>query len=215
MGKGSRVRAARAQKLARKQEHRAQAGHDMPVPFTLPGGWQFLDDDGDDLDDVEFPDEALLDPRHCPVGDTCAGCGGRAGLGANTAAFGRTGGGFDVACATVCRTPCTYWSASSAEADAVSASAYTWKMGSSASGRICTQRPSSESRMPSSRPTVPLAVRCMSSVSVRITVPFKAHGHGAVLCTSVLSGSHATSCESGSTCGASNSSSLARLIRES
>lgn len=95
MGKGRRVRAARAQ----KEERRAQAGHDMPMPFALPGGWQFIDD----LDDVVFPDEALLDPSRCPVDDTCVGCGGRDGLAATTAAFSRPGG-FDVACATVCHT---------------------------------------------------------------------------------------------------------------
>lgn len=99
MGKGRRVRAARAQ----KEERRAQASHDMPVPFALPGGWQFLDDDGDDIDDIVFPDDALLDPSRCPVDDSCVGCGGREGLAANTAAFSKPGG-FDVACATVCRT---------------------------------------------------------------------------------------------------------------
>ncbi|SDN13228.1 hypothetical protein SAMN04488074_1362 [Lentzea albidocapillata subsp. violacea] len=103
MGKGRRVRAARAQKRTSGHEHQGQVDRDSAVPFTLPGGWQFIDDDGDDLDDVVFPDDALLDPSSCPIGHVCVGCGGHEGLAATTAAFSRPGGGFDVACATVCR----------------------------------------------------------------------------------------------------------------
>jgi hypothetical protein len=76
VGRGRRVRAARTQKQAREQ----------------------------DLDDLEFPDDALLDASRCPVDGICVGCGGREALAAKTAAFSRPGGGFDVACATVCRT---------------------------------------------------------------------------------------------------------------
>lgn len=47
------------------------------------------------------PDDELLDTTRCPLGSICAGCGGREGLRAVTAAFSRPDG-YDVACATLC-----------------------------------------------------------------------------------------------------------------
>ncbi|MFC9250665.1 hypothetical protein [Amycolatopsis thailandensis] len=106
-----RRRAARAGKRDARQHphlHHGGLAHVGPVPDGLDlTGWNVMgpDDDFDELDDAVFagPDEALLDTSRCPVAEDCAGCGGTERLHAVTSAFSRPGG-FDVACATLCRT---------------------------------------------------------------------------------------------------------------
>uniref|UniRef100_UPI003F494DCB hypothetical protein n=1 Tax=Amycolatopsis sp. CA-293810 TaxID=3239926 RepID=UPI003F494DCB len=106
-----RRRAARAGKRDLRQHPHLHGGglaHVGPVPDGIGlTGWHVMGpgDDVNDLDDAVFagPDEALLDTSRCPVAGTCAGCGGNGGLRAVTSAFSRPGG-FDVACATLCRT---------------------------------------------------------------------------------------------------------------
>ncbi|GAA3798388.1 MULTISPECIES: hypothetical protein [Amycolatopsis] len=62
--------------------------------------WQ----DEDDLDNLAFdpPRESLKDHSDCPIAPACDGCGATAGLRVATSMFSRPGGGYDVACATVC-----------------------------------------------------------------------------------------------------------------
>lgn len=105
-----RRRATRAGKRNSRQDPHLDGGglaHVGPVPDGLDlTGWHLVGpgDDFAELDDMVFaePDEALLDTSRCPVADTCAGCGGTESLHAVTSAFSKPGG-FDVACATLCR----------------------------------------------------------------------------------------------------------------
>jgi hypothetical protein len=118
MGKETRTRTSRADKLRRRaartsKQHSLQHPHHHdglvhtePVPAGLDlTGWHVMGpgDNFDELDDATFagPDDALLDTSRCPVAESCAGCGGTAGLHAVTSAFS-TPGGFDVGCATLC-----------------------------------------------------------------------------------------------------------------
>lgn len=103
MGKGHRVRAARADKHRRRNQAALRRAATASGP---PGGRHAMESDADldfpdDLD-VTAPNEALFDTTTCPVADTCTGCKARTGLHAVTAAFNRPDGGFDVACTTLC-----------------------------------------------------------------------------------------------------------------
>ena len=102
-------RAARAAKQHPRHDHGRQHHGLVPVGPAPDGldliGWDVMGP-GDDCDDAVFagPDGALLDTSGCPVAEACAGCGGTGnGLYAVTSAFSKPGG-FDVACATLCRT---------------------------------------------------------------------------------------------------------------
>lgn len=100
MGKSQRNRTGRADKQRRRQARAQKAARQGR---GLSGGWHTMDE-LDDMGDFAFapPDEALLDSSDCPVGQECAGCGGRSALRVVASGFSRAGG-FDIACATLCQ----------------------------------------------------------------------------------------------------------------
>ncbi len=89
---GINNRANRAKKKAtRVRQQRRRAAREPG-----PGAWM-----GMDMPVSGPPDPALLDTTHCPVGETCQGCGADDDVRAVTTAFSGSEG-YDVACASLC-----------------------------------------------------------------------------------------------------------------
>lgn len=93
-GMGINNRANRAKKKAtRARQQRRRAARGSGSDDWMGGDMLFPDP----------PDPELLDTTHCPVGETCQGCGVGEGVHPVTAAFsGGPQGGHLVACASLC-----------------------------------------------------------------------------------------------------------------